>query len=275
MLPLSVLFVLIVTCAALYSIAMVMRYYDAENRWFRGSGLDIAIMLYLLLFCCRQLVAYLHERDGGIKYLDVIYWGLFFVEHIVEAFIWSLFAVTIQLRRGKRVTDELDLFRIIGGLALALAGLGLVILFALFLSSSLDKTITIMRQLSLVLTVTLAVVEYTALWVKSCMFANPLTVLKPLETKLIFLSPTTTLIVGIAICGVPVFTEEISCIIIELLHALVLCLAIMYTWHLIASRNGQCQGPGSEGCASRVRAENKNHHTSWGSPAVDVVDLTL
>lgn len=275
MITLPLLFVLLTLCAAVYSITMVMRHYDSKNRWLRGSGLDLTVVAFLVLFSLRHVVVYVHLQNKGLKYLDTFYWSLYFLEHLTEAVIWSTFAVAIQLRRGKRTTDHLDFLRHLATLSLLLMGLAVVILLALFLSESLDKTVEIMRQLSLVLTVTLAVVEYTALWVKSSLFNNPLTVLTPIETKLILLAPTVTLIVGISVCGVPEFVESLQCTVIELAHTLVLCTAVVYTWHLISSRNGECNAPGAAGCPSDLRRRNRHRTLAWGGRAIDVLDLHL
>ena len=275
MITLPVLFVLLTLCAAVYSVTMVMRYYDSQRQWLRGSGLDLTIVAFLIIFSLRYVVVYVHLQNKGLKYLDTIYWSLYFLEHLTEAVIWSTFAVTIQLRRGKRTTDHLDFLRHLATLSLGLMGLAVVILLALFLSASLDKTVEIMRQLSLVLTVTLAVVEYTALWIKSSLFINPLTVLTPVETKLILLAPTITLIVGISVCGVPEFVEPLECTIIELMHTVVLCTAVVYTWHLISSRNGECDAPGAAGCPSTLRRRHRHRTLAWGGRSIDVLDLHL
>ena len=79
MITLPALFVLLTFCAAVYSVTMVMRYHDSKRQWLRGSGLDLTIIAFLILFSLRYVVVYVHLQNKGLKYLDTIYWSLYFL----------------------------------------------------------------------------------------------------------------------------------------------------------------------------------------------------
>ena len=269
------IFLLLASCAVCYGSLIVFRAADSNDKWVRGSGLDLATLSFVIAFALRQVVAYTHFNTTAFNHLGTLYWGLYFTEHVLEAMVWTTLAIVVQLRRGKRAMEHAEVIPTLVTLLLALIGLALLSLFALFLAASLDQAVQVLRQLSLVLTVTLAVVEYTALWVKSALFSNPLNVLTAVETKFILLAPSTTLILGVAVCGVPKFGEPVACTVLELLHVVSLTATVVATWYLIRTRNQQCRNSGDPQCPSRIRHRHRHSIISWGPREVDIPNMEL
>ena len=269
------LFLLLSVNAATYATFLCLRVYDAEHRWLRGSGLDIVTLALVALFSLRHIVVYLQSWDGNFKHLEIVYWVLYFFEHLVEALLWSGFSVMLQLHRGKRSVNHIEVLENLIMVTTLLIALALAVVLALFLAESQDKTAKVVRQLSLVITVALSVVEFTGVWVKTSLFHNNLLVLRPIEMKLFMLLPTTTLIVGISTCGVPVMDEPAMCSIAELWHLTVFCGVVASIWLLLIRRNDECNRPGARNCPSqimfRMAKEGKDIFSS--TPVLPCMDL--
>ena len=127
-----------------------------------------------------------------------------------------------------------------------------LIICTLFLTDNLDKTMAYLRQLSLLLAVSMALAEYATCLVNSLLLKDPLMILSGGAVILLMIAPCVTLILSLVVCDIPDVILGDTCVAFEQAHLFTLVTVISAIWYHIIAVNAECTDTGGCACPSRV-----------------------
>lgn len=245
----SSLFAVFVVCSVVNAVYWALFSMDAVG-WIRDvMGYVLAFMAFIVL----KFVAMHFYQEGLYPSLSLFFWVVYFLEHFMESILWNCLGSIVRARYGKRIDYRKDVIDALIRLFLITAGFCFIMLITLLFAHDLERSVVVLRQISLMLTICSAIAEYTTVVVYGSLLRDAQMILSNRAMMLVMAPPCISLALSLAVCGVPEITEGLECIIFEILHLLVLTGTIAALWYYAMLQNVSC-GPRSGGISREGRA---------------------
>ena len=244
--------VLFVTLLCSTSISAVYLVLHSMNTRYWVTNVTLVTLGFVWLFACRMTIVYIYQYNV-YKYLVIVYWGIYFVEHFVETILWSTLASMVQIKQGKRINNKDNILETIIRLCIFVVIFCVLVILTLVLSDNIDKSVQVLRQVTFMMTVCSATMEFLFICTKNLLFEKEsLDVFTTRQTVLLMLFPTILLFSSLLVCGIPKMQQECDCLYIECSYMSILSLFIGGIWYFIIKSNLKCNSPGSNGCPSQI-----------------------
>ena len=234
------LFAALVVCSVIHAAYWALYSLDATG-WIGGvMGFALAFVGFAVV---RYVAMYL-SQESLYPSLSLVFWGAYFLEHFVESILWNCLGSIVRARYGRRVDYRKDVIDAVLRLCLITAGFCFVMLLTLLFAHDPDRSVVVLRQISLMLTICSAVAEYTTVAVYGSLLRDARMILSNRAMVLVMAPPCLSLGVSLGVCGVPELVEGASCLAFELVHLLVLTGTIAALWYHALLRGALCSRRG-------------------------------
>lgn len=248
----SLLFALVL-CTLMFALLLVLHQMDIISKWIHS--IFYVIMTFVSLSAFKYVVLYLHtNHPDSYSGLESVFWVCYFCEHLAETVMWTIFAAVLQVRRGRRFQNDTNLIHLMIILCFVTIGLCLVMLATLFLADDVGRTIKVLRQVSFMLAICSAVLEYSLMLARAALLRDDWMLFRPRQILSIMLLPSFTLASSVAVCGIPEFDRSIACTMSELAHMFVFSGTLCGVWYYIMIKNAECTQPGGPSCPSQLQS---------------------
>ena len=195
------------------------------------------VLAYMYAFLIKLGSVYIFLNGNGYKYLEVAFWLFFFIEHLIETVLWTTLATVLQLRVLTRLYNGLNLV----DCALRFVVLGVflcvVVILTLFVANDLDNAVAVLRQISLMLSMCGAIMEFCLVAVKALLIHDHLMIFSSKERAILMFVPCASATLSLFACGVPDFLENETCLGMELTNVMLLTSFLALSWFICVRRN--------------------------------------
>ena len=223
----AALFLVFAICSVLNAIYWSLSAMDSVG-WIRGvMGYSLAFIGCVAL---KFLVMYLFQ-EALYPSLSFFFWTIYFLEHFVESILWNCLGSIVRVRYGKRIDYRKDVIDAIIRLCIIMGGFCFVMILTILFAHDPERSVAVLRQISLMLTICSAIAEYTTVVVYGSLLRDSRMILSNRAMILVMAPPCLTLASSLAVCGLPEVSEGTDCVAFELVHLSTLTGTVAALWY--------------------------------------------
>lgn len=244
----ATLFVIFLCATSLTAIYMVL--YSMKNRAWVNHVAYITLG-FVWIYTARMMLVYLYVNNA-YNYISFFYWCLYFSEHFIEAVLWSTLSTMVQVRKGKKIDNKDNIIETVLRMSIFIFLFCILVMITLLLSDNIDKTVKVLRQVTFMLTICSATMEFLFVVAKSIIFEDDAgNMFKNSQSLLLMVIPTVMLFISLMVCGIPKMIQGCTCYYLESAYMTIISAIIAGIWYYIAAINCKCKVPGGKDCPSQ------------------------